>query len=196
MPQESLNLPYLVLIGVVSLTIIVSFLVYKDQVQQWQTKKAEIVKVSTQLQERQNFLQSIDQKSAQLRANAGAEQELSVLLPTDESFDDVLRIIDRQGAAAAVFVQKVENTTPSTQSAIRISQALGDTNDIPDTLTVHGVTMNVQGSYQQIRQFMSLMENAVRFMDISGLNLTQVKDRGDIVDGVLTANFYSLSSQK
>lgn len=196
MPQESLNLPYFVLLGAVVITIIVGFTIFKPQIEHMQATKQKNIELAARLTDRQQFLQAIDQKSIQLRANAAAEQELGIILPSDESFDDVLRIVDRQGVAAAVLVKRVDNTTSKVQSSARVAKALGNESDLPDSLTVHGVNISIQGSYQQIRQFVSLMENAVRFMDISTLTLSAPKEGGEIVDAVLTANFYSLSPKK
>lgn len=196
MPQESLSLPYLVLLGVVALTIIVSFVIYLPQLKQWQSTRVQITTIKTRLAERQQFLQTIDQKSVQLQANAVPEKELSVLLPLDESFANVLRIIDRESAAAAVFVKSVDNTTAATQSARRVAQALGAANDLPEALTAHGVNLTVEGSYQQIRLFISRLENAIRFMDLSSIALSAAADKGGLLTGSLTANFYSLQPPK
>lgn len=193
MPQESLNLPYLTLTGVVLLTIVASFLLYKPQIEQLRTMKASIVELTQKLDEKQKFLQSIDQKSAALAANAAAEQELNIVLPPDESFDDLLRIIDRQAGTAAIRVESINNTSANTQSAQRVAAAIGKDITTPSTLTTHSVDMSIQGSYQQIRQFIGLLENAVRFMDISSLGLRQATDQPDLLDGTISAKFYSLT---
>lgn len=195
MAQESLNLPYLTLSGVVFLTIIVSFLVYKNQIAERQAARAEIAALSERLVERQAFLTSIDQKTTQLRANTAQEQELSVVLPADESFDDVLRIIDRQAGAAAVQVRRVNNTTANSQTATRVAQALGKETTAPNDLVVHSAGITVVGSYQQVRQFISLMENAARFMDIAGISVTQPANQPEVLEGTISAEFYSLSPQ-
>jgi Tfp pilus assembly protein PilO len=194
MAQESLNLPYLTLSGVVFLAIIVSFLVYKGQIEERQAARTEIVALSARLQEQQAFLTSIDEKGAQLRANAAQEQELSVILPAHESFDDVLRVIDRQAGAAAVQVRRINNTTANSQTNIRVAQALGKETSTPNALVIHSASLTVVGSYQQLRQFISLMENAARFMDIASLSLTQPPNQPDVMEGSISAEFYSLSA--
>lgn len=196
MPSESLNLPYLTLSGIVFLTIIVSFVVYKPQIEHWRSARSELKNLTEQLTERRLFLATVDQKSAELQANAASEQELSVVLPPDESFDDVLRIIDRQAAAAAVHIKGVDNTTANIQTAIRVAKALGNERDTSDTLTVHGASVQLDGSYQQIRQFFSLLENAVRLMDIPAITLSQSPTHPDILEGTLSVEFYSLSGQR
>lgn len=194
MSYESVNLPYIALTGVVCLAIIASFVLYQPQFKSLQAARAEIASLTLRRGERQQFLVSIDQQSAQLRTKSVDEQELSVLLPSSESFGDVLRIIDHQAASAAVFVKGVDNSTASTQIAQRVAQALGNGVDTPKTLAVHSVSVTFQGSYQQVRQFIQLMENAVRFMDITGITLTKAADQADLLDGTLTAHFYSLVS--
>lgn len=194
MPYESLNVPYLTVTGVVFLTIVATFAVYKPQYEELRATQKNISDLSARLTEKQRFLQSIDQKSAELAANAAAEQELSVVLPPDESFEDLLRIIDRHAGTAAVRITNVTNTTASTQSAQRVAQAIGKDITTPPALTTHGVTISLEGSYQQIRQFINLMENAIRFMDISAINLTASNEQLDLLQGTLTAQFYSLAS--
>lgn len=193
MAQESLNLPYLTLSGIVFLAIIVSFLVYKNQIEERQAARAETEILSQRLTDRQAFLASIDQKTVQLRANDAQEQELAVVLPADESFDDMLRIIDRQAGAAAVQVRRVSNTTANSQAAVRVAQATGGDVTLPPDLVVHSATISVSGSYQQIRQFISLMENAARFVDINSLSVTQTANQPDVLETEISAEFYSLS---
>jgi Tfp pilus assembly protein PilO len=194
MAQESLSLPYITLTGTVFLAIVVAFLVVLPQIEQWQVRQAAIDSVRAQLEERQLFLASIDQKSAQLRTQAAAEQELQVVLPAEESFDDVLRLIDRQAAAAGILIKSVTNETVSTQTANRVAQALGAETALPDELIVHGAMINWQGSYQQARQFVGLVENAVRFTDITDITLTQVDGQPDLLNGTFAITFYSLSA--
>lgn len=195
MAQESLSLPYITLTGAVVVTIIISFMLFRPQITEWQTTQTEIETTTAKLQERQQFLASIDQKGAQLRTQAAAEQELQVVLPAEEAFADVIRLIDRQAAAAAVQIITVDNKTTSVQTANRVAQALGNEVDVPDSLTVHGASVVLRGSYQQIRQFVGLMENAVRFMDVSDITLAQVGGQPDLLDGTVSLKFYSLSPQ-
>lgn len=193
MAQESLNLPYLALSGTLLLTLIVSFTVFRPQLQQWQETRAEISKLEEQLRERQSFLITIDQKITELRANAAYDQELSVLLPDKEAFADVLRLIDRQAGASGVQIKNVDNVTITTQTADRVARALGDETGTPDTLTVHGATIRLQGAYQQIRQFLGHLENAARFMDISNISVSQVVGQPELLEGIFTTEFYSLA---
>lgn len=193
MPRESLNLPYLVLTGVVLLTLIAIFLIFRPQLEQFRALQQESAELTQRIVAKQSFLQSIDQKSVALAANAAAEQELKIILPADEEIEDLLRIIDRQSNAAAVRVTSVNNTTAATQSAQTVAQVLGQDPTTPATLTLHSLAIQWQGSYQQARQFISHLENSIRFLDISVLHLTQQEDQPDALNGNLTAQFYSLT---
>lgn len=193
MPRESLNLPYLVLTGVVLLTLVATFLIFGPQLEQFRALQQESAELTQHLAAKQSFLQSIDQKSAALAANAAAEQELKVILPAAEELEDLLRIISKQAGAAAVLVTSVNNTTAATQSAQTVAQVLGVDPTIPVALTPHSLAIGWQGSYQQARQFIAHLENSIRFLDISTLHLTQPADQPDALDGSLTAQFYSLT---
>jgi Tfp pilus assembly protein PilO len=193
MAHESLNVPYLVLSGTLFLALIVSFILFKPQFTDWQAARAEATRLAEQVRQRQLFLTSIDQKSAVLRTNAAYDQELSVMLPADEAFDDMLRLLDRQAAAAGVRIINIDNVTANAQAANRVAQALGKGVDTPAALTVHGATIRLQGSYQQIRQFLSSLENAARFTDISTIEVTRAAEQGDLLEGSIATKFYSLT---
>ena len=193
MAQQSLSLPYLLLAGTAAVALVLSVVLFRPQFNEWRATRTEAAALEAKVAERQAFLATIDQKTAELRTNAAADQELGVLLPADESFDDVVRLLDRHAATSGVQIKKVDNTTAQTQAANRVAEALGATSPVPTTVTVHGATINLQGSYQQLRQFLGLLENTARFMDVADIALAPVDKQTDLLNGTIVVNFYSLS---
>ncbi len=192
MAQQSLSLPYLVLSGTIVLALVVSLALFRPQIAHWQAAREELTRLQTQAAERQAFLTTIDQKTAELQTHAAAAQELGVLVPSEEAFADVVRILDRHAGTAAVQIKKVDNTTATTQTAQRVAEALGTAEGATSTLTVHSATISVEGSYQQLRQFIGLLENTARFTDVPAIALSPSTSQPDLLSGSITINFYSL----
>lgn len=173
MAKASLNLPYLLLSGSILIGIIVSFVIVRPQYLAWRATSATIVTTQEKITERRTFLLTIDRKKVQLQGEGVHEKQLAVVLPADESLDDVARILHTTGEAAGLIITRINNNGEGERARIRSLRARGEVGDIPVNVEPIGIEVQLSGNYQQVRQFIERLERAPRLMDITSLKITR-----------------------
>lgn len=194
MAHESLNLPYVVLTGVVLIATGVSFLVLVPVYKNVHAVRASSAAVAAQLEERQVFFQSFDRKIALLASQTSRERELEVVLPSDASAEDVLRLLHTAAGQTQVTVDGARDVSSELQSELRARQARGElTTAVPSGVLPHGITLKVRGTYQQFRQLFDVLEHSPRLMQIQSVVLTRSTVDPLALSGDVTVLYYSYS---
>lgn len=189
MATPSLNTPYLVLAGTVVVAIGISFLVIMPQIEAMRNTRQDNVRLEQELQEKRTFLQSIDRRTAELQANELHEREMAVALPTDQSFDDVVRILDRGAQATGVVINNVQNNSEASSRNFEALAARNKELGLPEHVIPLAASINFIGSYQQARQFIDYLEKNIRLMDPTRLTM----DKGetpDLINVSMEIQFY------
>jgi len=194
MAQPSLNFPYLLLAGVLVISILLAFTVLWPQYQAIQQSRSDFKASQQELQEQRDFIRSIDRKITELQTQQVHEQELDVILPADESFEDALRIFHQTADRTGITINSLNNRSSAAQSDIRTARARGGTTSIPNNITPLAASMNLTGSYQQFRQFIEILEQSIRLMDVTSLRLQRNTEVADQLNGSLDVNFYQYQS--
>src|SRR3989344_9180418 len=119
MAKQSLNLPYLLLSGSIIIAIIGSFVMLRRMLNRWQAAQAQGAALQAAIVEKQQFLLGIDRKKAELQGEALHEKQLSVVLPSDESLEDVARILHKAGEASGVVVTRLNNSGEGERARVR-----------------------------------------------------------------------------
>jgi len=192
MAKQSLNLPYLVLAGIVVVAIVAGFLVVRPQVEDLKATQSSLKETRVQLTERQNFLRALDQKKAQLQSQAAHVAELDVALPAEEEMPDVLRIINEGAQAAGVNVARVNNDSGSVQASAKAASRRGqqDSGSLPSNVVPLGISVKVTGSYQGLRMLLQYFEKAGRLIDVTTVNMQRSVDQGETISADLNLLFY------
>lgn len=195
MTRSSLSLPYVVLSGVIIVGVVLVFSVFRPELKRISATRASVRATEATTTERRERLQTIDRKISELNTQANREKELSVLLPTDDSFQDMVRIVDRAAAATGVTVQNIKNTSSSVQAQARSARARGKGGPTLTDIVPLGAAVEAQGSYGQVRAFLEQLETSVRLIDARQVRLVRNEDVSDQVTAELALQFYSYQPQ-
>jgi len=195
MNRTSLNLPYLLLAGTVIVVIVFGFTVLQPLLGAVRDIQANIVSTQATLQERQDFLRTLDSKVADLNTNQAYEQQLRVVLPATNRMEDALRILHTAAAASSVVILQINNTSDGAQADVRSQRARGDAEVLPNGVDPLALNISFQGSYQGFRAFIDQLENSPRLMDVTTIDL-QSTDQPDLLTGKATVVFYVLNNSE
>jgi Tfp pilus assembly protein PilO len=190
MARQSLNVAYLILTGLVLVIIVLIPTVYRPLWAQLADVREDTGRTRQQTIDRQTFLKTIDTKIAELRGLATPEQELAIMLPADESFADALRIIHQAGGATGMTIESVTNDSDSVQAETRALASRDQVSSLPAHVLPLRVQVKATGSYQQIRQWLDLLEKSPRLMDVHGFSLQRNEQQPDQITGTFTIDFY------
>lgn len=188
--STSLNTPYLILTGTVIIAIVTTFAVFQPILDAISTTRDDIQTTQARLQERQAFLQTLDQRIAALVSQAQHEQQLNVVLPAEEATEDVLRVIQSAANSAGGTIQRVGNISSAVQASLNARQARGEASLLPSGITPLGYEIEFGGSYQQLRVFLDQLQRSPRLLDITNLEIRRNKIEVDVIEASLTLQFY------
>lgn len=186
----SLNTPYIVISGVVLLAIVAIFTVFQPMLGTIRTSQDRLQQVNNELTEKQEFLRSLDRKKSQLEAQQADEQRLNVVLPTNNSFNDIIRVISLASTDAGNTVLQVGDRSDSTQAEINAKRARGEEVGLPSEVTPLAAAVTVRGSYQQLRTFLNALENSPRLNNVLSINIKRSIDVPDQITADLVIQFY------
>jgi Tfp pilus assembly protein PilO len=189
--NPSLNTPYVVLSGTVLVAIAAFFLLFQPMVEEITNTQSEIRARELTLQEREQFLRTIDRKSTELQAHREHEQRLAVILPDEERIEDALRIIHNSSQVAGVAVERVTNNSGSVQARTSTQRARGEAVNLPDDVMPLSFSITFEGTYQQFRAFASELERAPRLMNISHINMSRTGEGAERLSGTMVIEFYT-----
>lgn len=194
MAQFSLNTPYFVLTGAIIIGIAVMFILYQPMLNTIIALQNDIKMRQAVLKEKEEFLQTIDRKLKDLTAQVQHEQQLEVVLPARESFEDALRIVEIAAATAGGTIIDLGNDSGSAQAELNSQRSRGEAVAIPSSVKPLGIRLTYIGTYQQLRVFLEQLERSPRLIDITAFNVTSSTEAPDQLTGDLSLHFYSLAS--
>lgn len=173
MAKQSLNLPYILVSGASIIAIVAIFATIRPQFSRWQATREEIGKVEATIATKQQFLLGIDRKKAELQGEALHEKQLAVVLPIEESLEDVTRILHKAGEASGAQVTRINNNGEGERARVRALRARGEATDIPINVEPISIEVQAAGNYQQLRVFIEYLERSPRTMDIISLKVNR-----------------------
>lgn len=193
MSKQSINLPYFLLTGMVMVAIIAGSIVIYPAIRNLQQIRREADAAAATLSERQDFLRTLDRDLADLQAQAAAEKEAAIALPADESFDDVLRLLQRSAGEAGVAVSVVRNNAKTQEASYAAARARGESMGLPAGVSPLGISMEARGTYQQTRVFLEQLDRSIRLFDVLSLQLKRDPAQADLLTGQFDIRFFKYS---
>lgn len=194
--NTSLNTPYLVLTGVVVVSIAFLFTVLQPLMDSIRTTKDSIETHTTSLTEKQQFLRSLDAKITQLRAQTDVEAQLAAVIPETERSQDIVRVIDQYAKESGITVATVTNNSSQAKAHANASKARGDLTLVPEGLQTLTLQVAVNGTYPQIRAFMSGLEKSPRIVDVNHIAMSKSSTQADAVAASMTIQLYARAQDK
>ena len=191
MNGPSLNTPYLVLSGVVIIAIVSVFFIFQPLVNDIGETREEIQRQSVAVQEREEFLRTIDRKLAELQGQQEHEQRLNVMLPVEDRVEDMLRIVHQSAQVAGVTVHTISDQSASAQSNINSQRARGEAVQSPTEVRSLALEMTYSGTYQQLRALLSEFEKSPRLINVTQLTIGRNDQATDSVTGSMQLVFYA-----
>lgn len=189
--NTSLNTPYLVLTGVVVIAIAFLFTVLQPLMDSISTIKSNIESNTSSLAEKEAFLQSLDAKVNQLRAQPDIERQLAAVIPETERSQDIIRVIDQYAKESGITLTTITNNASQSKARANASKARGDLNLVPEGIQIITLQLGISGSYQQVRAFIAGLEKSPRIVDVARLTISKVSAQPDAVTASLVIQLYA-----
>lgn len=190
MAATSLNTPYIVITGTIVAAVVVIFTIFQPLLSDIQDVNNQISTTQSVVTEKENFLRGLDRKREELQVQRVHEDRLNVILPNDSGYDEVVRVISLSASNAGLTVQKVENKSSALQSAINGQRARGEAVSIPAGVTPIAAEVDVVGTYQQLRAFLSNLEKSPRLTDVTKISSKSNEVQPDQVNSKLIIQSY------
>lgn len=190
MPSSNTSTAYLALVGVIGISLASVFAFVRPLYEAVGGLRQEIAAKQAQRAEREKFLGTLDQKIAALARQAQHEAQLNVILPASADTQAAVRLIHQAQVASGVAVRRLDNISPSLQSAANARHARAERSALPAAVVPLGFEINFTGSYQQLRVFIGELTRAPRLFDITRLEIQRNVQIPDSVTAHLTAQFY------
>ena len=190
MADASLNLPYIIVTGVTIGAAVIVLAVLRPQLSRLGEIQDNLVSGAAKLQERQDFLQTIDRKLNDLNQQKVHEDRLVIMLPEDDRAEDALRIVHRAAEGSGVIVTNLANTSSDVRSGLNTSSARGEQLALPPHVTPLAFSIEFNGSYQQLRSFITELERSPRLIDIHNLEIQGNEENPGSITGQLVTVFY------
>lgn len=193
--NSSINAPYVVLSGVSLVAIVVVFTVLRPLLAEIGDRRDKIVEQTVLLQDREEFLRTVDRKIASLQVQQEEEARLAVMLPEKERIEDALRIFHQTAQVSGLTIDTVINNSSSVQSQVNSRRARGESVAIPTNVIPLGVGLTINGTYQQLRAFITELEKTPRLMDIISITINRNETAPDQISGEMLLQFYMQSDK-
>jgi Tfp pilus assembly protein PilO len=171
MTRTSLNTAYLLLTGVVIVAVVVFVMVLQPMMASISATRQRTAETENELNQKKKFLNTLERKQSVLRTQQAHENMLAIALPTDEAFDDVVRILHRAAGASGGIVTSVENSSVESQRDAAIRQSQNESSSVPSSVLPLTASVQFRGSYQQFRLFLEQLEKAPRLIDIDSMKV-------------------------
>lgn len=188
--RPSLNLPYIIIAGVLLAGIVVIFLIYAPLYKEARGTMADIASKTAKLSERQSFLRTVDAKKAELATQAMREREVNVVLPVGDNLEDMLRVVDRAAQTSGITVSSIENSSAGLRVSVKAKKARGEAN-VEDSVVPLGFFTKISGSYEQIRNFIQEIQKSPRLVDITRLSFRKDEKLPGVINADVMMQFYS-----
>ncbi len=193
--NSSVNTPYIVLSGVALLAIVVVFTILRPLLNNIGERRDSIVAQGALLLEREEFLRTVDRKLAALQVQPEQEDRLAIMLPTKERIEDALRILHQSGQTSGLVIDNIINNSSSIQSQLNSRRSRGEAVALPGSVIPLGASVKFNGTYQQLRSFITELERAPRLMDIMNIQINRNETAPDRISGEMVIQFYMQSDK-
>lgn len=192
----SLNTPYLFLTGVVLTAVVFLFVVMRPMIETANALKLEIATDTQALKNKEDFHRSLNVKIEQLAALPEVERQMATMLPDSERMQDTLRVIHEYATQSGLIVTAVTNNSSASDARTNALRARGDALNVPIEVKTLEVTIGVNGAYEQVKQFLSLLGKSPRLMDVQDVSLSGVVSQPGQVTAQLKMQLYSQQTSR
>ena len=187
----SLNTPYLFLTGTVLVAIVSLFTLLQPMMDDVNTIRQTITADTQTLKDRQDFFSSLDAKTKQLQTLAGVESQMATILPETERPQDAIRVLHEYAAQSGVVVDSISNTSSTSGAQANAAIARGDGTALPASLNILSFKLNMGGSYEQVRLFLTLLGKSPRVVDVTEVAFKQAPAEPGRITADITIQLYS-----
>lgn len=196
MSRQLMNTVYLVLVGEVIAIAAFTLSVFMPMVQEINIQRKELIAVEQTLEDRRQFLQSIDRKRVDLEQKQADEQLLAVALPSDDDMDTITRLLHRASETSGATILRVNNVSDVAQREATTQRAQGEAVAIPTQVTPLSIETTIRGSYQQIRVFLEQVEQSPRLMDVEEMELKRSVETPEPLNADFIIQLYKQEKRK
>lgn len=193
MPNYSLNAPYLLISGLLVIGVVLVFVQYQPIIQEINGLRNDIHSLQSELVDKQAFLQTIDRKRSELAAYQEHEHRLQVMLPILPQIEDVVRTLHIAAANAGSHLLHFGIQGDTAQQEINAQRSRGEIVNVPDNINTLAATIGLNGSYGQIRSFLTQLNSSARLIDVSRLTINSRDDQSDVLNVEARLQFYQFS---
>jgi Tfp pilus assembly protein PilO len=193
MATYSLNTPYITIAGVIVVAIVAGFTVLGPQIGEIQQTRSRLAALESSLSQKEEFLRNLDRKKEELQIQKVHEERLNVILPTDESFDEAIRVLNLAVTPSGATLQKITNRSAQAASNINARRSRGEQVAAPETVTALGADVEITGTYQQIRTVLENLEKAPRLTDVTNIGMKRSVSDPNQLTVSLIVQFYRRS---
>ncbi len=187
----SLNLAYLILTGVVLVAVIFLFTILRPMMDDANSLRQEIAADTQVLKNKQDFLQSLDTKRAQLASLADVERQMAVVLPEADRTQDIVRILNEYASQSGLVLTAITNNSANSAAQTNAARARGDAVSVPVGVRTLEFDLTLAGSYEQVRLFLSLLGRSPRIIDVKNLSFASVATQPGNVSVTTKLQLYS-----
>jgi len=189
---DSTTRNYLIIMGLVSAGIVVfgGYMIYRlttQYIYQSNVNKAQDQLIASLITKQKNLqalkpnFEAINSKGANGISDA---QLILRAVPTTQDYENLLATLEKIGQDSGVKVTNVSQSSSSTSG----SDATNDTAVSGATATGFPFTVNVEGSYSAILEFLKKTENSARVINFNSMSLNG--DTGKISANLTMTTFY------
>ncbi len=187
----SVNAPYLLLTGVVLIAVVFLFAVLQPMMDEANALRNSIAEDTQELKKKQDFLDTLNIKISQLDSQAAVEQQLATVLPEDDRDQDILRVLHEYAVQSGIVQRSVTNNTSRTQAQTNAARSRGEIVDIPQGVQTIAFQVTAEGTYEQMRAFVRLMEKSPRIANIPSIDLDQNPEQPENITANMLVQFYA-----
>lgn len=164
--------------------------------------------------EQQTFLENIDARAAELKEFATDARILGVMFPDTPGSAEIFATFQSLANRTGVFINQVSDVRPARAAASPTAAAAGD--ESPETpaagagtpsargrtatqsVTPYELSVEVRGTYAQVRAFVVDLERTLRFFDVPAIDFTKGRTETgeEAVTGKVTLRTYLLSERE
>ncbi len=189
--MTSLNTPYLLLTGVVIISVAVLFTVLQPMMDEINVIQSTIATDTESLRTKQEFLASLDVKVKQLQLQLDVERQLATVLPETDRVQDIIRILNEYANQSGLTTISVTNNSSRQEAQNNATRARGEGVVVPESVRISAFGLTIAGSYEQVRLFLGLLEKSPRILDVTNVSLKEAAGQPGRVDASITMQLYS-----
>ncbi len=191
MASTSLNAPYITLVGVVVIGIGMVFTVYQPLFAEISQGRQDVSTNIQTLQQKTAFLADLDVKKAYLQTQAAVESKLQAMLPVEDQAEDMVRIMHVYANESGGTLAAIQNSSTGAQENLKDERLRGDVVSLPSGVNILVFDVKYQGTYEQLRAFISKLQNSPRLVDVTAINISRQNAGSAGLEVQLVINFYS-----